>query len=177
MTVTRTRTPTPAAATTTTDATEAGRAERAALRVQAREETRRAADRWLTAGEITRIGEAMAVSITRYARVHGRQPTWADALAGVDPALLGPMSSVPADWPLAPAVWRRELRLRLMGGLKRTGWVTYTATPQSLRVGARGRGAPPGKGRPRGATPARSTPDSRSPDAAGSGAAGLMSHG
>ena len=49
------------------------------------------------------------------------------------------MTTAPADWPLPAAVWRRELRLRLMGQLKRTRWITYTATPRSLHIGPQGR--------------------------------------
>jgi hypothetical protein len=60
-------------------------------------------------------------------------------LVGVDPQLLTPITTVPEDWPLSAAVWRRELRGRLMSRLKLARWVTYTTAPRSLRVGARGR--------------------------------------
>ena len=55
----------------------------------------------------------MVLSITRYRRANRRPPTWAEAVAGVDPALCEPITTVPEGWPLAPAVWRRELRQRL----------------------------------------------------------------
>ena len=98
-----------------------------------------AAAAWLTADTVTAIGQAMAVSITEHRRVTGRHPTWADALTGIDPTLLAPMTTPPGDWPAQPAVWRRQLRLRLMIQLKHTRWVTYTPTPGSLRVADRGR--------------------------------------
>lgn len=60
-------------------------------------------------------------------------------MTGVDPRLLAPMMTVPEDWPLSAAVWRRELRGRLMSRLRLARWVTYTTAPRSLRVGARGR--------------------------------------
>jgi hypothetical protein len=60
----------------------------------------------------------MVHSITRYRRANRRSPTWAEALSGVDPALCEPITTVPEGWPLAPAVWRRELRQRLMGELE-----------------------------------------------------------
>ena len=82
----------------------------------------------------------MVLSITRYRQANRRPPTWAEALAGVDPALCEPITTVPEGWPLAPAVWRRELRQRLMGELKHTRWVTYTRTPRSLHPGDVGRG-------------------------------------
>ena len=62
--------------------------------------TRDAAARWLTTDTINAIGRSVAVSVTRHRRVTGRQPTWAEALAGVDPALLVPMTAAPKDWPL-----------------------------------------------------------------------------
>jgi len=113
--------------------------DRAVLRAQARDLTSAAADRWLTAEATTQLGRAITLSITRYARDHRQQPTWADALSGVDPTLRAPMTTAPADWPLPAAVWRRELRLRLMGQLKRNRWITYTATPRSLHIGPEGR--------------------------------------
>ncbi len=78
----------------------------------------------------------MVRSITQYRRA----PTWAEALAGVDPALREPITTVPEGWPLAPAVWRRELRQRLMSELKHARWVTYTRTPRSPQPGEVGRG-------------------------------------
>ena len=77
---------------------------------------------------------------TRYRQGNRRSPTWAEALTGVDPVLCEPITTVPEGWPLAPAVWRRELRQRLMGELKHTRWVTYTRTPRSLHPGDVGRG-------------------------------------
>ena len=114
-------------------------ADRAVRRAQARDLTSAAAARWLTTEATTQLGRAITLSITRYARDHRQQPTWADALNGVDPTLGEPMTTAPADWPLPAAVWRRELRLRLMGQLKRTRWITYTATPRSLHIGPQGR--------------------------------------
>jgi len=55
-------------------------------------------------------------------------------LTGVNPHLLTPITTVPENWPLPAAVWRRELRGRLMF----TRWITYTAAPRSLRVGTQG---------------------------------------
>ena len=53
-----------------------------------------------------------------------------------------PITTVPEGWPLAPAVWRRELRERLMGELKHTRWVTYTRMPRSLGCGGAARSGP-----------------------------------
>jgi len=103
---------------------------RAVRRAQARDLTSATAARWLTTEATTQLDRAITLSITRYARDHRQQPTWADALNAVDPTLREPMTTAPADWPLPAAVWRRELRLRLMGQLKRTRWITYTATPE-----------------------------------------------
>jgi hypothetical protein len=114
-------------------------ADRAVRRAQARDLTSGAAARWLTPEATTQLGRAITLSITRYARDHRQQPTWADALNAVDPTLCEPMTTAPADWPLPAAVWRREVRLRLMGQLKRTRWITYTATPRSLHIGPEGR--------------------------------------
>jgi len=112
---------------------------RAVRRAQARDLTSATAARWLTTEAITQLDRAITLSITRYARDHRQQPTWADALNAVDPTLREPMTTAPADWPLPAAVWRRELRLQLMGQLKRTRWITYTATPRSLHIGPQGR--------------------------------------
>jgi hypothetical protein len=51
-------------------------------------------------------------------------PTWAQALTGIDLALLTPMSTPPETWPLQAAVWRRQLRHRLMVQLTCTRWIT-----------------------------------------------------
>ena len=114
--------------------------EQAAVRAEARDQVRQAAGRWLTGDRTAALGRQMVLSITRYRRANRRPPTWAEALAGVDPALCEPITTVPENWPLAPAVWRRELRQRLMGELKHTRWVTYTRTPRSLQPGDVGHG-------------------------------------
>ena len=88
---------------------------------------------------VARSGRAWRRSILRHRRAMGRQPTWAEALAGVDPQLLTPIMTVPEEWPLPAAVWRRELRGRLMSRLRLARWVSYSTAPRSLRVGARGR--------------------------------------
>ena len=112
----------------------------AAVRAEARDQVRRAAALWLTGDRTAALGRQMVLSITRYRQANRRSPTWAEALAGVDPALWEPITAVPEGWPLAPAVWRRELRQRLMGELKHARWVTYTRTPRSLHRGDVGRG-------------------------------------
>jgi hypothetical protein len=94
----------------------------------------------LTADRTASLGRQMVLSITRYRRANRRSPTWAEAVAGVDPVLCEPITTVPEGWPLRPAVWRRELRQRLMGELKHARWVTYTRTPRSLHPGEVGRG-------------------------------------
>jgi len=114
--------------------------EQAAMRAEAREQVRRAAGLWLTGDRVAALGRQMVLSITRYRRANRRSPTWAEAVAGVDPALCEPITTVPEGWPLRPAVWRRELRQRLMGELKHARWVTYTRTPRSLHPGEVGRG-------------------------------------
>ena len=114
--------------------------DRAAVQAEAREQVRNAAGLWLTGDRTAVLGRQLVLSITRYQRANGRSPTWAEALAGVDPALREPITTVPDGWPLAPAVWRRELRQRLMGELKHTRWVTYTRTPRALHPGDVGRG-------------------------------------
>ena len=114
--------------------------EQAAIRAEARERVRHAAALWLTGDRTAALGRQMVLSITRYRRANQRSPTWAEALAGVDPALREPITTVPDGWPLAPAVWRRELRHRLMGELKHARWVSYTRTPRSLHPGEVGRG-------------------------------------
>ena len=100
--------------------------------------TRDAANTWLTDATVADIGQAVAVSINHYRREHQQQPTWAQALAGVDAKLLIPLTVVPPGWPLPPAAWRRDLRTRLMNHLKHTGWITYSTKPRSLQVGSRG---------------------------------------
>jgi hypothetical protein len=82
----------------------------------------------------------MVLSITRNQQLHRRSPTWADAVAGIDPNLLTPITTIPDDWPLRPALWRRDLRQHLMTELRRTRWITYTRTPRSLQPGDHGRG-------------------------------------
>jgi len=134
----------------------AGDTDRAAVRAWAGELTTTAAARWLTPGTVAAIGQGIAVSITRHHRAHGGYPTWAQALTGIDPALLTPMSSPPETWPLRAAAWRRQLRHRLMVQLKYTRWITYTPAPGSLRVGARGRAWLTGR-----STPPAPTPESR----------------
>ena len=114
--------------------------EQAAVRAEARDQVRHAAGRWLTGDRTASLGRQMVLSITRYRQANRRPPTWAEALTGVDPVLCEPITTVPEDWPLAPAVWRRELRQRLMGDLKHTRWVTYTRTPRSLHPGDVGLG-------------------------------------
>ena len=89
---------------------------------------------WLTPDTVTVIGHQVAASITAYRRGHGRSPTWAEALAGIDPALLTPMTTPPPGWPQRPAMWRRQLRIRMMTELRHTRWITYTPTPRSLRA-------------------------------------------
>ena len=54
--------------------------------------TRDAANIWLTDATVADIGQAVAVSINHYRREHQQQPTWAQALAGVDPELLTPLA-------------------------------------------------------------------------------------
>jgi len=114
--------------------------DRAAMRAEARDQVRHATAQWLTGDRTAALGQQMVLSITRYRQVNQRSPTWAEALAWVDPALREPITTVPDGWPLAPAVWRRELRQRLMGELKHARWVTYTRTPRSLHPGDVGRG-------------------------------------
>jgi len=100
--------------------------------------TRDATNIWLTDATVADIDQAVAVSISRYQRKHQQQPTWAQALAGVDAELLTPLTVVPPGWPLPPAAWRRDLRTRLMNHLKHTGWITYSTKTRSLQLGPRG---------------------------------------
>ncbi|HEY5149806.1 MAG TPA: hypothetical protein VIJ23_08280, partial [Mycobacterium sp.] len=76
--------------------------DQAAVQAQAREQVRRAAALWLTGDRVTVLGRQMVLSITRYRRAYRRSPTWAEALAGVDPVLCEPITSVPEGWPLRP---------------------------------------------------------------------------
>jgi hypothetical protein len=96
--------------------------------------------RWLTSDQVTVLGRQVAASIDRYQQLHRRSPTWADALAGVDQALLAPIRTIPDGFPLRPALWRLELRQQLMAELRRTRWITYTRTTRSLHPGEHGRG-------------------------------------
>jgi hypothetical protein len=121
-------------------AADATGAAKAAARAAAARQVRHAADRWLTSDTITVLGQQMVLSIARYQQLHRRSPTWADAVAGVDPNLLAPITTIPDDWPLQPALWGRELRQHLMTELRRTRWITYTRTPRSLQPGDHGRG-------------------------------------
>ena len=116
--------------------------EPAAVRAEAGEQVRRAAGLWLTGDRVAVLGRQMVLSITRYRRANRRSPTWAEAVAGVDPALCEPITTVPEGWPLRPAVWRRELRQRLMGELKHTRWVTHIRTPRSVGCGGAARSGP-----------------------------------
>ncbi len=120
--------------------TDTERAARATSQALAAQLVQHAAVRWLTSNEITRIGRQLARSIDRYERLHRHPPTWADALAGVDPALLAPLQAVPDGWPYQPAFWRRELRQHLMTELRRTRWTTYNRTPRSPQPGEQGQG-------------------------------------
>ena len=88
---------------------------------------------WLTPGTVTQVGRQVVASIAWYRGGHGRYTTWAEALAGLDPALLTPMTTPPGDWPQRPAVWWRQLRIRLMTELRHARWITYTP-PRSLRA-------------------------------------------
>ena len=115
-------------------------AARAANAALAARQVRHASGRWLTSERIPVLGQALVLSIQRYQHLHRRPPTWSDAVAGVDPALLAPLQQVPDGWPHKPALWRRELRQHLMTELKRTRWITYTPTPRSLHPGDQGRG-------------------------------------
>jgi len=124
-------------ATTTPDVDAAARTARQAL---AAGQVRVAAGRWLTGDRITVLGQQVVASINRYQQLHGQNPTWGEALAGVDPALLTPIQDIPADWPSRPALWRIELRQHLMTELRRTRWIAYHPTPRSLQPGDHGRG-------------------------------------
>ena len=115
-------------------------AARAAGQALAARLVRNAAARWLTGDEITRIGRQLARSIDQYERLHRQPPTWADALAGVEEALLAPLQAVPDGWPYKPSRWRLELRQHLMTELRRTRWITYIRAPRSLQPGDQGRG-------------------------------------
>jgi hypothetical protein len=104
-------------------------ADRAASQAIAAQQVRHAAARWLTSDHTTALGRQLASSIQTYQQQHGQAPTWADALTGVDPALLAPLRTVPEDWPYKPSRWRLELRQHLMSELRRTRGNSYTQTP------------------------------------------------
>ena len=138
----------------TREAVEKSAAQAAAVALAA-QMVRGEALRWLTSDHVTTLGQQVTASIDRYQRQYRRSPTWADALAGVDPVLLAPIRTVPDGFPLRPALWRLELRQRLMIELRRTRWITYTRTTRSLRPGDEGRGwlsTQHGGGQPRRAT-------------------------
>ena len=117
--------------TTTTEASSGGAPDRAARTTAARLLIHDAAASWLTDTVVTGIGQAVTLAINRYRPGHGQPPTWAEALTGVDPALLTPITMVPPGWPLPPAAWRRDLRTRMMAQLKHARWVTYSTQPRS----------------------------------------------
>lgn len=119
---------------------EAKAAAQAAAIAAAAQMIRHEALRWLTTEQITTLGQQVTASIDRYQQHHRRSPTWADALAGIDPTLLTPIQTIPDGFPLRPALWRLELRQRLMIELRRTRWITYTRTTRSLHPGDQGRG-------------------------------------
>src|SRR6478609_2543041 len=116
------------------------RAARAARAAHAVQLVRQAAARWPTTEEITILGRQLVRSIDRYERIHHQPPTWADALTGIDPALLAPLQALPDGWPDKPSRWRLLLRQHLMSELSRTRWITYTRTTRSLHPGEHGRG-------------------------------------
>ena len=115
-------------------------AARAAAVALAAQMVRSEALRWLTADQVTVLGQQVATSIDRYQQRHRRPPTWADALAGIDQDLLTPLRAIPDGFPLRPALWRLELRQRLMAELRHARWITYTRTTRSLHPGEQGRG-------------------------------------
>ena len=80
-------------------------AAQAARQVHAAQQVRHAAWRWLTTDRITVLGQQLTLSIDRYRQLHRQPPTWADALTGIDQALLAPLQAVPDGWPYRPAFW------------------------------------------------------------------------
>jgi hypothetical protein len=124
----------------TTAAAAATAAARAASQARAAQQVRHAAARWLTSDRLAVLGPHLVSSINRYQQTHSQGPTWADAVAGVDPAQLAPIQYIPDGWPYRPALFRRELRQHLMMELRRTRWITYTTAPRSLQAGDQGRG-------------------------------------
>ena len=64
--------------------------DQAAVRAEAGDQVRRAAGLWLTGDRVAALGRQMVLSITRYRQGNRRSPTWAEALAGVDPACANP---------------------------------------------------------------------------------------
>ncbi len=123
----------------TTEAAEKSAAQAAAVALAA-QMVRHEVLRWLTSDQVTVLGQQVAASIDRYQQQHRRSPTWADALAGVDQALLAPIRTIPDGFPLRPALWRLELRQQMMAELRRTRWISYTRTTRSLHPGEQGRG-------------------------------------
>jgi hypothetical protein len=67
--------------------------DQAAVRAEAREQVRHGAAHWLTGDQTAALGRQMVLSITRYRQANRRSPTWAEALAGVDPSLCEPMTT------------------------------------------------------------------------------------
>ena len=123
--------------------------DRAARVAATRQLTRDAAARWLSEDTVAAVGDAVVEAIARYAAAHRQQPTWAEAFADVDPELLTTVTEVPAEWPLSPAVWRRDMRIRLMERLRSSGRVSYSSRPRSLHVRTRGRQITTGAADPR----------------------------
>src|ERR1700712_56838 len=87
----------PATITPDVDAAAASAAARAATKALAAGQVRHAAGRWLTTDRVTMLGQHLVSSIDRYQQLHRKNPTWGEALAGVDPALLTPIADVPAE--------------------------------------------------------------------------------
>lgn len=88
---------------------------------------------WVPVETVAAIGRDMAVSISRHRRATGQQPTWAEALTGVNPQILTPITTVPQDWQLPAAPWRLEHRGRLLSRLKFARWVSAARSPRPRR--------------------------------------------
>jgi hypothetical protein len=74
--------------------------DRAAMQAQARQQVRQVAARWLTGDGTAALGQQMVLSITRYREANRLRRPGREALAGVDPALCEPMTTVPVGrWP------------------------------------------------------------------------------
>jgi hypothetical protein len=104
-------------------------------RAEAREQVRHGAAQWLTGDRTAALGRQMVLSITRYRQANRRSPTWAEALAGVDPSLGEPLTTVPESWPLAPAVWRRRSAHLRSPGCAKTTYLILAGTslaPQNM---------------------------------------------